>query len=119
MNITAVVMIPLIDLPTARMHTMHCQPLNGKAASKGPRPDDLPHVIVSDIEMPKMDGLTFCKKIKGDTGLKKIPFIIFSSLINEQMVLKCKSVGAGSYVTKPETNKLVSILDEICLRGRM
>jgi len=93
--------------------------INGKAASKGPRPDDLPHVIVSDIEMPKMDGLTFCKKIKGDTGLKEIPFIIFSSLINEQMVLKCKSVGADSYITKPETNKLVSILDEICLQSGM
>ena len=92
--------------------------INGKAESKGSRPDDLPHVIVSDIEMPRMDGLTLCRKIKGDAGLKQIPFIIFSSLINEQMVLKCKSVGADSYITKPETNKLVSILDEICLQGR-
>ena len=92
--------------------------INDKSESKGPRPDDLPHVIVSDIEMPKMDGLTFCKKIKGDTGLSQIPFIIFSSLINEQMVLKCKSVGADSYITKPETNKLVSMLDDICSQGR-
>ena len=90
--------------------------INGKAGLKGPRQDDLPHVIVSDIEMPKMDGLTFCRKIKGDTGLSQIPFIVFSSLINEQMVLKCKSVGADSYITKPETNKLVSMLDEICLQ---
>lgn len=88
--------------------------VNGKNGSEGPHPDDLPHVIVSDIEMPRMDGMTFCKKIKGDAGLSQIPFIIFSSLINEQMVLKCKSVGADNYVAKPETNKLVSILDKIC-----
>ena len=92
--------------------------INGKSELKGSRPDDLPRVIVSDIEMPMMDGLTLCKKIKDDAGLKQIPFIVFSSLINEQMILKCKSVGADSYITKPETNKLVSILDEICLQGR-
>ena len=67
----------------------------------------------------EMELLTFCRKIKGDTALNQIPFIIFSSLINEQMVLKCKSVGADSYITKPETNKLVSILDEICLQNGM
>jgi len=89
--------------------------VNGKVESKSPYPDGLPHVIVSDIEMPRMDGLTLCKKIKGDAGLKQIPFVIFSSLINEQMVLKCKNVGADNYITKPETNKLISILDEICL----
>jgi len=86
------------------------------AINESSRQDDLPHAIISDIEMPKMDGLTFCKKLKKDLGLKQIPFIIFSSLINEQMVRKCKSVGADSYITKPETNKLMSMLDEICLQ---
>ncbi len=89
-----------------------------KAELKGPRPDGLPHVIISDIEMPKMDGLTLCRKIKETPDLNEIPFIIFSSLINEQMVLKCKRVGADAYITKPETNRLLSMLDEIC-QGRI
>lgn len=78
---------------------------------------DLPHVIISDIEMPQMDGLTLCKKIKEDLILKQIPIIMFSSLINDQMVVKCKGVGANGYITKPEMNKLVTILDEMCLQG--
>ena len=88
--------------------------ISGKAELKGPHPDDLPQVIISDIEMPKMDGLTLCRKIKETPNLNDIFFIIFSSLINEQMVLKCKRVGADAYITKPETNRLLSMLDKIC-----
>jgi two-component system chemotaxis response regulator CheV len=40
---------------------------------------------------------------------------MFSSLINAQMLFKCKSVGADDSITKPEMNKLVSLLDERCL----
>jgi two-component system chemotaxis response regulator CheV len=77
---------------------------------------DLPDLIISDIEMPQMDGLTLCKKIKEDAALQHIPVIMFSSLINEQMIVKCKSVGAEGYITKPEMNKLVALLDKTCLQ---
>jgi len=76
---------------------------------------DQPHAVVSDIEMPMMDGLTLCRKIKIELGMDQIPVIMFSSLINEQMIAKCESVGADGYVTKPETNKLIDMLDEMCL----
>jgi len=72
-------------------------------------------VILSDIEMPRMDGLTLCRKIKTELGMKHIPVIMFSSLINEQMIAKCKSVGADGYVTKPEMNKLIAMIDNLCL----
>ncbi|MBT3353628.1 MAG: chemotaxis protein CheV [Candidatus Scalindua sp.] len=75
----------------------------------------LPHVLISDIEMPQLDGLSLCKKIKTDIQLDKIIVIMFSSLINAQMLFKCKSVGADDSITKPEMNKLVSLLDERCL----
>ena len=78
----------------------------------------LPHVMISDIEMPQMDGLTLCRKMKGDSKLKQITVIMFSSLINKQMVDKCESVGADSYITKPEMDKLVSMLDEMCLNSK-
>ncbi len=75
-----------------------------------------PNVILSDIEMPKMDGLTLCRNIKTGLGMKHVPVVMFSSLINDQMIEKCNSVGADAYVTKPEMNKLITILDSICLR---
>jgi two-component system, chemotaxis family, chemotaxis protein CheV len=71
-------------------------------------------VLISDIEMPRMDGLTLCRSIKQDPDLNTIHVIMFSSLINSQMVAKCEKVNADRYVTKPETNQLIQILDGRC-----
>jgi len=89
-----------------------------QADAKGPDNAGLPHVMISDIEMPQLDGLTLCKKVKSDDKLKQIIVIMFSSLINKQMINRCKSVGADSYITKPEMNKLVDMLDEFCLKNK-
>ncbi len=78
------------------------------------RNKEYPDVVISDIEMPKMDGLTLCKKIKTDYNLSDIPVIMFSSLINEQMRHKCDSVGANASITKPQIAGLVKMLDEFC-----
>lgn len=73
-----------------------------------------PVVLISDIEMPRMDGLTLCRLLKQDPELKEIYVIMFSSLINSQMIEKCRKVNADNYVTKPETTELVKILDKLC-----
>ncbi len=75
----------------------------------------LPDVVVSDIEMPKMDGLSLCRHIKNNPALESIPVIMFSSLITDQMIDKCKSVGADGYVAKPEMQELAALLDKVCL----
>ncbi|NQU64673.1 MAG: chemotaxis protein CheV [SAR324 cluster bacterium] len=72
-------------------------------------------LIITDIEMPQMDGLTFCRKIKEDERLSEIPVVIFSSLINEHMALKCKEVGANGYLSKPRTRELILKIDEMLL----
>ena len=71
-------------------------------------------VVVTDIDMPVMDGLTLCRQIKNDPELKEIYVVMFSSLINDQMVIKCKKAMADAYVTKPEINQLIQILDKRC-----
>ena len=68
------------------------------------------HLVITDIEMPKMDGHALTKTIKEDPVLKKIPVVIFSSLINEATLHKGYSVGADAQVTKPEINTLVDVL---------
>ena len=55
---------------------------------------DKVHLIITDIEMPQMDGHRLCKLVKEDDTLKKIPVIIFSSLINDDIRKKGESVGA-------------------------
>ena len=69
--------------------------------------------VISDIEMPKMDGHRLTKLIKDDPVLRKIPVLLFSSLINEQMILKGKSVGADGQFSKPQIKELISYLIDI------
>lgn len=59
-------------------------------------------LVVTDLEMPAMDGHNLCKRIKDDPVLKALPVILFSSLINHQLYHKGISVGADDQVTKPE-----------------
>jgi len=79
---------------------------------KGTLLDDV-HCIVTDIEMPKMDGHRLCKLIKSDDKMKHIPVIIFSSLINDDIRRKGESVGADAQLTKPEIGKLVNAIDDL------
>ncbi len=68
-------------------------------------------LIVTDIEMPQMDGHRLTKLVKEDKELKDLPVIIFSSLINDAMRIKGQQLGADAQVTKPEINKLVGLID--------
>lgn len=70
------------------------------------------NLLITDIEMPKMDGLTLCKRVKDDPILKSVKVILFSSLINDQMAAKCDSVGADGYATKPQIPYLVQMMDK-------
>ena len=69
--------------------------------------------IVSDIEMPLMDGHRLTKLIKTDDELKHIPVILFSSLISDELRIKGKEVGADEQITKPEIVELVNIIDRL------
>ena len=65
------------------------------------------HCVITDIEMPLMDGHRLTKLIKEDDELKKIPVVIFSSLVNEEMRRKGEALGADAQLTKPEIGHLV------------
>lgn len=71
------------------------------------------HCVITDIEMPIMDGLTLTKQIKSNAKLKEIPVILFSSIVNEGLKHKCLSVGADAQITKPEIEKLVELIKTI------
>ncbi len=71
------------------------------------------NLVITDIEMPKMDGLTLCRLIKKELQLTEVPVAIFSSLIDEQMSAKCKEVGADVFTTKPKIHDLVKLIDNL------
>lgn len=67
---------------------------------------DFVQVVVSDIEMPYMDGLNLTSRIKNDPVLKRLPVLLFSSLITEKLKHKGVSVGADDQISKPEVHTL-------------
>ena len=71
------------------------------------------HCIITDIEMPQMDGHRLTKLVKSDDIMKNIPVIIFSSLINDEIRRKGEALGADAQLTKPEVGKLVDNVDRL------
>ena len=74
-------------------------------------------LIITDLEMPQMDGHRLTKLIKEDPSLKRIPVVIFSSLITEEMRRKGKEVGADEQLSKPEIGHLIGIIDQLLARS--
>jgi two-component system, chemotaxis family, chemotaxis protein CheV len=72
-------------------------------------------LVITDIEMPQMDGLHFTKRVKEHPQLSKLPVIIFSSLITDDLRHKGQMVGAQDQVSKPEIAELVLLIDKYVL----
>ena len=69
--------------------------------------------VITDIEMPQMDGHRLIRLIRNDEALKQLPIIVFSSLINEDMKRKGERLGADAQISKPEIGQLVSCIDNL------
>ncbi|MBN1124129.1 MAG: chemotaxis protein CheV [Sedimentisphaerales bacterium] len=74
-------------------------------------------LVLTDIEMPRMDGLHLTRRIKEDTALKNIPVILFSSLITDDNRRKGQAVGADAQVSKPDSRQMIEYIREF-LRKR-
>ncbi len=70
-------------------------------------------LIITDIEMPEMDGHRLTKLIKTDDATADIPIILFSSLVNDDMRRKGEALGADAQLSKPEIGNLVRIVDQL------
>ncbi|OHW62847.1 chemotaxis protein CheV [Andreesenia angusta] len=85
--------------------------LSNLASQKGESFMDDVDILITDIEMPQMDGHTLTRKVKEDPILRKLPVIIFSSLITDDLKHKGDSVQADAQMSKPEVGKLVELID--------
>jgi two-component system chemotaxis response regulator CheV len=74
------------------------------------------HCLITDIEMPKMDGLSLTKRVKDHPILHSLPVVIFSSLITDDLRHKGESVGANAQISKPEIESLVNVLDSFLIK---
>lgn len=70
-------------------------------------------IVISDIEMPQMDGLSLCKAVRGLQHHQNTPFVFFSSTVSDEMRRKCEQVGGNASFSKPEVSQLVEAIDSI------
>jgi len=70
-------------------------------------------LLITDIEMPQLDGHALTRRVKEHKILKRLPVIIFSSLITGDLLHKGESVGADAQMSKPEIENLVKLIDQI------
>jgi two-component system chemotaxis response regulator CheV len=75
--------------------------------------DDNVKLLITDIEMPLMDGHRLTKLVKSDEETKHIPVVIFSSLVNNEMKKKGDELGADAQLSKPEIGNLVKVIDRL------
>ena len=92
---------------------LRLEAIKQKAATDGNPVENYVQCIVSDIEMPQMDGHSLCKRIKEDSALKDLPVLLFSSLITDRLRHKGDAVGADEQVSKPEVTRLAQKAKEL------
>lgn len=74
--------------------------------------------LITDIEMPVMDGHRLTKLVKSNEATKHIPVVIFSSLVNEDMRRKGEALGADAQLSKPEIGNLVREIDKLVIKQK-
>lgn len=75
--------------------------------------DEVCRLLITDIEMPQMDGHRLLKLVRDDEATTNIPVVIFSSLVNEEMKRKGNALGASAQLSKPEIGNLVRVVDSL------
>jgi CheY-like chemotaxis protein len=77
-----------------------------------------PNLILMDIQMPVMDGLTAIKKICADISLKNIPIIALTSLAMPGDRERCLAAGATEYISKPvKLKELLALVEKLAPKG--
>lgn len=89
------------------------QELAAEAEAEGKSVTDKVAMVLTDLEMPEMDGFTLTRKIKGSEKYKRLPVVIHSSLTGAANEDHVKSVGADGYVAKFAPSDLAAMLDKV------
>ncbi|PKK89705.1 MAG: hypothetical protein CVV64_12940 [Candidatus Wallbacteria bacterium HGW-Wallbacteria-1] len=88
-----------------------------KARSENRPLTDYFQILISDIEMPLMNGLMLCQKVREELEVRDIPVVIYSSLDNDQISMKCRQVGANALMIKPQMVDLIKVIKELLKIG--
>ncbi len=108
--------VPYIMSKTGKEAWERLQAMSSAAVAEGKTIMDKVALMLTDLEMPEMDGFTLTRNIKQDPRFKKIPVIIHSSLTGAANEGHVKSVGADAYIAKFVAEELAATIREVLAR---
>lgn len=76
---------------------------------------EIADLLISDVEMPQIDGFHLTKRVKDHAGLGRLPVLLYSSIVTPDNAKKGEAVGADAQISKPELHRVVAIADELIL----
>jgi two-component system chemotaxis response regulator CheV len=94
------------------------QSISDQAISEGKTAKDKIALVLTDLEMPVMDGFTLTRNIKQDPRFKSLPVIIHSSLTGTTNEGHVKSVGADAYIAKFQADELAATIREVLNKAK-
>lgn len=101
---------PFVSTKTGKEAWERLQTLANEARAEGKRVEDKVQLVLTDLEMPEMDGFTLTRHIKQDERFKNIPVVIHSSLSGSANEDHARSVGADAYVAKFVADELAQTI---------
>lgn len=105
--------VPYIMTKTGKEAWERLQLISNQAQAEGKTAQDKVALMLTDLEMPEMDGFTLTRNIKQDARFKSIPVVIHSSLTGTTNEAHVKSVGADGYVAKFVAEELAATLRKV------
>lgn len=103
----------VVSVNNGKLAWQYLNDWKAKAEESNAPLESIIQMVVTDIEMPQMDGHSLLRKIKEDQELKTVPVILFSSLIYEEIRRKGDLLGADAQISKPEIGNLLTIVDDV------
>jgi two-component system response regulator len=88
--------------------------LFGQGAYAGRDPKDVPHLVLLDLKLPRVDGLEVLQRIRQDDRTRLVPVVILTSSKEQEDLVRSYSLGANSYVRKPiDLNQFISAIQQL------
>jgi two-component system chemotaxis response regulator CheV len=108
--------VPYIMTKTGKEAWERLQAISDQAVAEGKTVQDKVALVLTDLEMPEMDGFTLTRNIKSDARFRSLPVVIHSSLTGAANEGHVKSVGADAYIAKFAAEELATTLEEVLSR---
>lgn len=108
--------VPFIMTKSGQEAWTKLQTISDDAESKGQHITDRIAMVLTDLEMPEMDGFTLTRNIKQDPRFRNLPVIIHSSLSGSTNEDHVRSVGADGYVAKFQADELAAAIRGVLVR---